>query len=196
MSALAAAPTTPTTLYAGTTVRGIFKSGDGGENWQPLEAPRRGTSVVAVSFLSIDPTSPTTIYAGTTLNCVHKSTDAGTTWEEVGLCSQATSGMVIDPSDPATLYVSTRGEIRTRHQTDAGAHNVFRSSDSGATWETVTPDLPDREPATLCIASIAMKPVPSPTLYANLCDGTSYQSTTRATNGTPPTCPSPTSAPS
>ena len=69
VQALAIDPTTPRTLYAGTydngdpnRTEGVFKSMDGGERWQAMNA---GLSHIPVWALAIDPATPSTLYAGT-----------------------------------------------------------------------------------------------------------------------------------
>src|SRR3989449_11713344 len=58
INALAIDPQTPTTLYAGTSGHGVFKSTDGGGNWSAvntgLTSPYGGALVTAL------PTAPTT----------------------------------------------------------------------------------------------------------------------------------------
>src|SRR2546427_13189597 len=50
---------TPTTLYAVTCDRGVFKSTDGGASWNAT-----GLTGVGVLALAIDPLTPTMLYAG------------------------------------------------------------------------------------------------------------------------------------
>jgi len=59
--ALAIDPQRPTTLYAGTD-GGVYKSTDGGANWQAINT---GLTNLGVNALAIDPRTPTTLYAGT-----------------------------------------------------------------------------------------------------------------------------------
>ena len=61
VQALAIDPVTPTTLYAGTD-GGVFKSTNGGGNWNAVNT---GLSDTYVAALAIDPSTPTTLYAGT-----------------------------------------------------------------------------------------------------------------------------------
>lgn len=59
---LAIDPTTPSTLYAGTT-GGLFKSTNSGGTWN---AANNGLTSKPVSALAIDSSTPSTLYAGTT----------------------------------------------------------------------------------------------------------------------------------
>ena len=130
ITALAIDPQTPSTLYAVTCERGVFKSTDGGASWSATSLTN-----IMVTALAIDPQTPTTVYAGATPHdCttgafiggqavgVYKSTDGGTTWTTTGLGAQVTA-LAIDPQTPATLHAGTYWE-------------TFKSTDGGATWST------------------------------------------------------------
>ncbi|PYM65198.1 MAG: hypothetical protein DME11_11110, partial [Candidatus Rokuibacteriota bacterium] len=110
INALAIDPQTPTTLYAGTSGDGVFKSTDGGTTWRAVNTgldPRR-----CCFALAIDPQTPTTLYASTD-GGVFKSTDGGESWGGVntGLTNPFARALAIDPQTPATLYVSTVGGV-------------------------------------------------------------------------------------
>ena len=90
-SVLAIDPTTPDTLYVGTSaeVQGervgqVFKSSDRGENWAAINT---GLMTGYVAALAIDPTEPHTLYAGTFPSAiqpggwVYKSIDGGASWK-------------------------------------------------------------------------------------------------------------------
>jgi photosystem II stability/assembly factor-like uncharacterized protein len=104
-------------LYAGTS-GGVYRSTDGGENW---EAASVGLEGVFVSSLVMD-SRDGTLYAGTS-GGVYRSTDGGGNWEaaNVGLEGVSTNSVVIDNRDD-TLYAST-------------SSGVYRSTDGGENWE-------------------------------------------------------------
>ena len=62
IGALAIDPTSPSTLYAGTSGGGVFKSTNSGTSWSAVNSGLTNTNVRA---LAIDPTTPSTLYAGT-----------------------------------------------------------------------------------------------------------------------------------
>src|SRR5262245_5651597 len=74
VTGLAIDPLPPTTLYAGTDGRDVFKSTDGGSSWSALNTGSPYSTVAGV--LAVDPRTPTTLYAGTG-GGVFKSTDGG-----------------------------------------------------------------------------------------------------------------------
>jgi Photosynthesis system II assembly factor YCF48 len=70
--AIAADPSSPTTLYAGTAAA-LYKSSDHGQTWAELK------DELYVTALAVDPRTPSTLYAATHLG-VLKSESAGQKW--------------------------------------------------------------------------------------------------------------------
>jgi len=151
---LAIDPLTPTTLYAGTEDRGVFRSTDRGSHWT---AANTGLAREWICALAIDPLTPATLYAVASpqdlasRGGVFRSTDNGDHWTRV--TARIKGSLVIDPLTPATLYASA----------GYGGFGVFRSMDGGATWnergrET---DLHGYE-----VLSLAIDPLTPSTLYA------------------------------
>jgi len=99
-------PTTPTTLYAATWFRGVYKSEDGGTTWRYL----RGSGFGGRS-LAIAPTTPATLYfygAGG----VYKSADGGGNLArgQPGVEAGETkwvSALSIDPTNPRVVFAGT-----------------------------------------------------------------------------------------
>jgi hypothetical protein len=75
--AVAIDPTTPTTLYVGTSGGGVFKSTSGEANWS---AANTGLTTTSIQALAIDPTTPSALYVGTVSGGVFKSTTGGDSW--------------------------------------------------------------------------------------------------------------------
>ena len=125
VSAVALDPTHPTTVYIATGGDGIFKSIDGGVDWQPAGSglPRirlKGitatgktawfTSTVSIAALVIDPARPTTLYAATRGRGILRSTNAGASWRPFssGLDPLDVRSLAIDATG-RTLYAGTAG---------------------------------------------------------------------------------------
>jgi photosystem II stability/assembly factor-like uncharacterized protein len=115
-------PVTPETLYAGSDDRGIFRSTDGGRNWQ---AASKGLPAAAIRALVIDPQAPSTLYAGTLGFGIFKSNDAGVNWQAInaGLPSSSeVRALAVDPVTTTTVYAGTADD------------GIFKSTDGGVTW--------------------------------------------------------------
>ena len=91
-SAVAGVPGDPTTYYVGAASGGIYKTTDGGVNWDPIfdDEP-----VQSIGALAVAQSDPNVVWAGTGEGFirshvsigqgVYKSTDAGATWKLMGL---------------------------------------------------------------------------------------------------------------
>ncbi len=143
--ALAVAPTTPATLYAGTWHGGVFVSTDAGTSWA---RGGRGLTNLAVTTVAVHPTSPATVYAGTESG-LFVSVDGGATWTRI-LAAGAVRAVAIPPSSPSTLYGAAAG--------DSG---ILKSTDAGATWTSSSSGIADPD-----VTSLAIDPVTPSTIYA------------------------------
>lgn len=155
--ALAIDPVTPAILYAGVYGGGVFKTTDGGWNWQ---GANNGLTSVIVQSLVIDPKTPTTVYAGTGNNGIFKSTDGGETWNKsnIGLKNSTVAALAIDPTTPTTLYAGTSGG------------GVFKSTNSGANWSAVNTGL-TADSSYVFVSALAIDPTMPTTIYAGTLDG-------------------------
>ena len=134
--------------YGPSEERGIYRSVDGGQNWQKVISKDENTGG---SDVEIDPSNPDVVYAsmwevregpwedGNEFNGsgggLFKSTDGGNTWHPLtnGLPKDLSQIYVaIAPSDPRRLYATLA--------TAAGKLNVYRSDDAGDSWAQITND--------------------------------------------------------
>ncbi|MCH8269980.1 MAG: glycosyl hydrolase, partial [Planctomycetes bacterium] len=122
--------------------RGLYKTTDGGVNWQRILHISGDTGVNEVHF---DPRDPDVLYASayqrrrhvwTLINggpesAIYKSTDAGATWRKItsGLpkVDKGRIGMCVSPPDPDVVYAIVEAAD--------GKGGFFRSTDRGETWE-------------------------------------------------------------
>lgn len=124
---IAIAPTTPTTIYAGTAL-GVLKSADAGDTWCRVPDVRR-----FVSALVVDPNAPSTVYAASGAGGILRSTDGGATWQPIGatLGDAGVGAIVIDRSDPSRLYATVAGQ------------GIVKSVDGGQSWVTINNGIPN-----------------------------------------------------
>ncbi len=150
-------PSNPNTLYAA-TVNGVYKSTDGGAQWQRLSA--FASFSLNTYTVAVHPTIPTTLYAGVA-GGLFKSTDGGATWTpqlvQVLGGSPFFFSVVIDPVSPNTVYTGTgAGVYKTTNGGDTwlGANNGLAAFPGGSNLPQVNRLVIDRTtPATLYAAT-------------------------------------------
>src|SRR3989449_2929397 len=115
INALAIDPQTPTTLYAGTSGHGVFKSTDGGGNWSAVNTGlTTPCGAIWVNALAIDPQTPTTLYASSSGGGVFKSTDGGGNWSAVNTGLDTTRCCITLGIDPQTRSEEHTSELQSR----------------------------------------------------------------------------------
>ncbi|WP_435623585.1 VPS10 domain-containing protein [Flagellimonas sp.] len=128
--------------YGDNEERGVFRSKDGGENWEKVlyVGPKAG----AVDLI-IDRNNPDVLYAttwqvyrkawkmwgGGGQSKLWKSTDGGDTWTDL----TENSGMPEGPIGKIGVTVSPADSNRVWAIVEANEGGVFRSDDAGKTWE-------------------------------------------------------------
>ncbi|MFK8040848.1 WD40/YVTN/BNR-like repeat-containing protein [Congregibacter sp.] len=128
--------------YFGAVGGGLWKTVDGGLNWNPVTDGQLTSS--SVGAVAVAETNPDVVYIGTGEtqlrgnimqgDGVYKSVDAGETWENVGLKdTQAIARVRVHPTDPDTVYVAALGHPYGANK----ERGVFRSKDGGASWKKV-----------------------------------------------------------
>ena len=104
--------------------------------WSPLGPGNIGGRTRA---LLIHPLNPNILYAAGVSGGVWKSSDAGNSWSPLSdllMANIAVSAMVMDPTNPNTIYAGT-GEIFPFKQDEDDAQQgagIYKTTDGGATW--------------------------------------------------------------
>ena len=120
-------------IYAGTQ-DGPYRSTDGGERWERLGFPDRGT---VIWTMAVHPTRPNVVYAGAAPVALYVSEDGGDNWRRVpnavspAHCERAgfdtrTIRIAFDPGKPDDLYVALE------------VSGVIASRDAGETWSDLS----------------------------------------------------------
>jgi photosystem II stability/assembly factor-like uncharacterized protein len=141
LTSVVSVPGQPNIYYVGAASGGIWKTIDGGVHWEPIFDSQPVSSIGA---LAIAPSDPNIVWAGTgepwirshisVGEGIYKSTDAGKTWKLMGLEKTGRiSRVVIDPKNPEIVLVAALGHAYGPQQ----ERGVFRTTDSGKTWERV-----------------------------------------------------------
>ncbi|MEM7473615.1 MAG: glycosyl hydrolase [Planctomycetota bacterium] len=132
-------------LWSSGGQRGLYKSCDGGKNWDLVLSKGEWTGVTDIAM---DPENPSTLYActhqrhrtvwgivnGGPESGVFKSVDAGETWTELksGLpgADKGKMSIAVSPQKSNVVYVTIELAGRTG--------GVFRSADFGASWKKMS----------------------------------------------------------
>jgi photosystem II stability/assembly factor-like uncharacterized protein len=132
---------------------GVYKSADGGATF----AHSGLTDTQTIARIIVHPTNPDTVYVAATghawtdneMRGVFKTTDGGKNWTKVFYRSARTgaSDLVMDPSDPNTLYVSMWQRIRRkwsdpRVEPGYKEGGIWKTTDGGSTWTEANDGLP------------------------------------------------------
>src|SRR2546427_282726 len=130
----------PMVFYFGGTGGGVWKTMDGGINWEPItDGSVFGTG--SVGAIGLSDSDPNTIYVGmgespirgnvSHGDGVYKSTDGGKTWKHIGLeDTRQISRIRVHPKNPDIVYVAAQGHVWAPNE----QRGVFRSKDGGKTW--------------------------------------------------------------
>lgn len=158
---IALAPSNPNILYVGTGEAnifrsslpgvGIYKSLDAGKTFQHIGLENAGT----ISRIIVHPFHPEIVYVAASGNewsynkdrGVYQTTDGGKTWKKILFESEKAGciDLVMDPSDPNTIYASMWNRIRRRWSDpvpEDGDH-IYKSTDGGKNWKVIGDGLPE-----------------------------------------------------
>ncbi len=132
---------------------GIYKSVDGGKTFKNMGLE----STQAIGKVITHPTNPNLVYvaaAGHTWGYsgdrgLFKTEDGGQTWKKLtnGLPNDGKTGavdLVMHPTNPEILYVGFWQRVRQPWRFDSGGPNsgIYKTTDSGQTWNKLTNGLP------------------------------------------------------
>ena len=136
--------------YAGT---GVYKSTDGAKTWQHMGL----TDSQTIGRIVIHPTDPNIVYVAASghewtdneMRGVYKTTDGGRSWTKLLYQGPQTAAvdLVMDPSDPNTLYAAMWQRERRKWadpRTEPGfdKSGVFKTTDAGKSWTRLENGLP------------------------------------------------------
>ncbi len=132
----------PLVFYFGGAGGGVWKTSDGGSNWESVSDKTFKTG--SVGAIAVSESDPNVVYVGmgeshirgnlSHGDGVYKSTDGGRSWKNVGLSDTRQIARVrIHPTDPDLVYVAALGHAWGPN----GERGIFRSRDGGRTWSKV-----------------------------------------------------------
>ncbi len=140
--AIAGVPGDPMVNYIGAASGGLWKTTDGGLEWDPVFDDQEASSIGAVA---IAPSNPDIVWVGTGETFVirpahamgdgiYKSEDAGKTWKRMGLEKTGRIGRIlVHPTNPDIVYAAALGHTYGPQQ----ERGVFKTTDGGKTWNRI-----------------------------------------------------------
>jgi photosystem II stability/assembly factor-like uncharacterized protein len=162
IGAIAVAESDPNVVYVGTgehAVRGVMTHGgdgmyrttDAGKTWKKigLDATQHIARVI------VHPKNPDVVYVAaqgalyspSAERGVYKSTDGGTTWKAVLRVDDKTGAVELsmDATNPRILYAAMweHGRLPWKVISGGPGSGLYKSTDSGETWEKMTKGLPE-----------------------------------------------------
>ena len=148
-------------VYASYVYGEFFRSDQGGRNgsFVPRNPNVSGPWITPILLHPADPDILFACYAD-----LWRSPDRGFEWKNLSNGALGPSvecrQVAVAPSDPNTIYVAKQASWPSRYSGDArpaffGGGGVFRSTDAGATWESITGTLPMADAA---ITNLAVSP--------------------------------------
>ena len=149
-------PVTPSTIYVGAAMGGVWRSTDSGANWTPLTDDQ---PTLAVGAVALDPDNHLNVWVATGEENfgldnyygagILKSTDGGSTWTQL---AQSTFGTPINAIPPTVggakigslaILKGSGGQIAIaavqffQQSGFTPASGIYRTADGGATWNNV-----------------------------------------------------------
>lgn len=185
MGDIAIAPSNKNKIYVGTGEAnggggsmsfdglGLWKSGDAGQNWQPIGLE----NIASVGKIVVDPTDENRLfvagmgdlYGNDPERGIFRSLDGGATWVKSLFVNDSTGGidLAMNPADPNIVFAATFQRIRRpdRRQYGGPGSGIYRTKNGGDTWQKLTTGLPTTSHGRI---GIAVAPSQPDTVYAVL----------------------------
>jgi len=132
----------PLTFYFGGSGGGIWKTVDGGSNWESMSDKDFKTG--SVGSIAVSESDPNVVFVGMGESPIRgnvshgdgvwKSTDSGHSWKSMGLKeTYQISRVIVNPHDPDLVYVAALGHVWGPN----AERGIYRSTDGGKSWKKV-----------------------------------------------------------
>ena len=181
VGAIAVAPSDPNVIYVGMGERdprgnfshgdGVYKSTDAGKTWTHVGL----ADTRQIGKIRVHPNDPDLVYVAALGHIygpneergLYRSKDGGATWEKILYVNETTGAvdLELDPNNPRIMYAGFWNVQRTPWSLESGGpgSGVYKSTDSGDSWEELTEGLPKGVKGKV---GLAVSPVDSDRVYA------------------------------
>ncbi len=113
-------------IIVGAETGGVWKTIDGGQNWEPLLDYYSNMFVYATAM---DPGNSNVYFFGSSNGRIYKSIDAGATWNQIGTAGNSLiNKILIHPTNNNLMFASSQNS------------GIYRSTDEGASWTSIVSD--------------------------------------------------------
>jgi photosystem II stability/assembly factor-like uncharacterized protein len=148
-------PANPERLFVAISTGGVYRTDDGGKNWQPRNKGIRATFLPpdqqypewgqCVHKVVRHPSNPSRMFLQHHWG-VYRSDDSGDSWQDIGkgLPSDFGFALEIDPNDANTVYLIPIESDEFRCTPEAKLR-VYRTKNAGESWEPLTEGLPQHD---------------------------------------------------
>ena len=133
-------PSNSQTLYYGSNY--LYKSTDGANSWNLISGDLTDNNgyYSSITTIAVAPTNGNVIYTGTDDANVWMTNNGGTTWNNIsaGLPSRYVTRLAVDSYNSNIAYVTFSG-----YKYNDYLPHVFRTINSGTTWQDISGNLPE-----------------------------------------------------
>jgi photosystem II stability/assembly factor-like uncharacterized protein len=148
-------PSNDQRLFVAISTGGVYRTDDGGENWQPRNKGIRAKFLPpdqqfpewgqCVHKVVSHPSTPNRMFLQHHWG-VYRSDDSGDSWQDIGqgLPSDFGFALEIDPHDANTAYIIPIESDEFRCTPEAKLR-VYRTRNAGDSWEALTEGLPQKD---------------------------------------------------
>ncbi|HEX6200234.1 MAG TPA: glycosyl hydrolase, partial [Thermoanaerobaculia bacterium] len=140
VSRVAGVPGDPLTYYAATAAGGVWRSVNGGLEWEPVFDDQ---PVSSIGSIAVAPSDPKVVYVGSGEanirgnvaegDGIYKSEDGGGSWRRVWRAEGQVGTVAVHPRDPDVAFAAVLGSPFGPSE----ERGVYRTTDGGATWRRV-----------------------------------------------------------
>ena len=143
----------PLTFWLASAAGGVWKSVNGGRDWEPVFDDQ---PVSSIGSIAVAPSDPNVVWVGTGEanirgnvaegNGIYRSTDGGDSWRHVWRAEGQIGTIIVHPDDPDVAFAAVLGSPFGPGE----QRGILRTTDGGASWQRVLFVDPDTGASDVC----------------------------------------------